>query len=133
MSSVIRPLPTGFRSGLQPSNLGEYERAQKALEPLLPAVAELGDRAALLYPQVTCAVTVNSCSLFWKAGSPANFSAYLSLRRLDGSNLLSYCGGGGTPEEALESLERGLANFTGEQLQRLMEEFFFFLAHQPEA
>lgn len=84
------------------------------------AVAELAGRADIaafiqkveaMGPGCKASVSVNSCMRFWSPGAAPDYSIYISLVRQDGANLLSYNGGGSSPEEAIAKADSYLRAF----------------------
>lgn len=120
MNRVMQGRPAGsYIASVGPSpadrpgqNDAEYRRAVEAMEGRTDVAAFIARVEAIGH--ASAFVCVNPCARYWIPGTPADVTLCFQLRREDGSNLLSYAGGGRDVEDALTKATASLDRFVSE-------------------
>ncbi len=124
-TSTISFVPTGKtyagRAIEDCTNYAEYKRASEHLATFANELAKVQQEVEALFPGSIASVTVNTCTLGWHKGTPADYSVYLGLKRSDGGNILSACMGAKTVEGGIIKLRHGLNAKVAEILHDLFE------------
>lgn len=89
-------------------NRAEYDRAAALLERSSIAQDFIASVIGS-FPNAEVKFFVNTCTIHWPPGTPADYCIYIGLKDEKGHNVLSYNGGGKT---ILEAAIKGLQDLT---------------------